>query len=822
MTNTQNIRIICSLSFSEICSLTNYLNSTNKTIEQTSNFNADSIENDIQLEPTLFTYKYICGGELPVKSISKEFILHLLNADLHQSSIHGLVSTLSLCDGIIITINCLTEPILIKNEMKKIIPILSRFKLQPIFFFDSFETLFSSDPDLNEIYDKLRSYVDALNEVISTTGFQDFNTKVDPTKGNILFGQYEDHWAFSIVSFSKMYAKKFGINEDKMTNKLWNDIAFDAKKKKFIKLKATVNNKSLKRCFIQFILEPIYKIYQLKFDKDVSLIKTMMKRIGLKEPQNCNNWNNLRFYKYLMKNWLPLTELFFNTIVFQIPSPKDAQKLKNNELYTGPLSDNFSQAIQRCKTNNPLIISLPKIIPSTNTHDVFLFGRILSGTIALNDSVYFSFTEKTNRGIVLKKKKIEITKLYKIDGYQLIKIEKLHCGNLIALRIPKTLHNYDILSISSEKECFPIKNFYQVDNSVSSKVLIKHANILPNLYSDCIFLSRIDRMIKLKRGKRGAIKFNFYNLSHMEKTLKKLKKKWENMQLIISDPQPIYREIVTKKSIKITKILSNNTNNEDNNENNSITISCEPLDKKYYSDIKKSKLFIKEINNNLDQYFIENHNWETNESKKIWSFGENYQNTNLLMNLCNSNNNNNKINEIKEFVLESFNSLMKKGPLCNEEMMGVQINIESINLPKKKTVSNKKIIEIIRSAMEECVLLSKPTLVEPINTCVIITPKNQTENVYNTIRQVNGELIEHIKDQKFDILSFLIPQRYSSDIRKKIRSNTKGMAFSEITEHHWQKINDDPYDTNLDTFKIIIQIRKEKDLDLTIPKIMEK
>ena len=40
--------------------------------------------------------------------------------------------------------------------------------------------------------------------------------------GSALFG-----WAFTITKFAKVYAKKFGIEREKMMQKLWGDNWFD-------------------------------------------------------------------------------------------------------------------------------------------------------------------------------------------------------------------------------------------------------------------------------------------------------------------------------------------------------------------------------------------------------------------------------------------------------------------------------------------------------------------------------------------------------------------------------------------------------------------
>jgi elongation factor 2 len=53
-----------------------------------------------------------------------------------------------------------------------------------------------------------------------------------------------------------MYADKFGIQVDKLMKNLWGDRFFNPKTKKW----TNTNEDGSKRGFVQFVLEPIYKV----------------------------------------------------------------------------------------------------------------------------------------------------------------------------------------------------------------------------------------------------------------------------------------------------------------------------------------------------------------------------------------------------------------------------------------------------------------------------------------------------------------------------------------------------------------------------------
>ena len=109
---------------------------------------------------------------------------------------------------------------------------------------------------------------------------------LDPTVGNVAFGSGKDCWGFTLKMFAEMYSKKFGIAQEKMMKKLWGDNYFDAKKKKWVKEEVTKDGRALKRCFVQFILDPIIKLSKACMSMDKEQIQKMMKVMNVTlDPQ---------------------------------------------------------------------------------------------------------------------------------------------------------------------------------------------------------------------------------------------------------------------------------------------------------------------------------------------------------------------------------------------------------------------------------------------------------------------------------------------------------------------------------------------------------
>lgn len=55
----------------------------------------------------------------------------------------------------------------------------------------------------------------------------------DPSLGNVAFGSGKGQWGFTLQTFARIYAKKYGMSEQKMMEKLWGDNYFDPVSKKW-------------------------------------------------------------------------------------------------------------------------------------------------------------------------------------------------------------------------------------------------------------------------------------------------------------------------------------------------------------------------------------------------------------------------------------------------------------------------------------------------------------------------------------------------------------------------------------------------------------
>lgn len=164
--------------------------------------------------------------------------------------------------------------------------------------------------------------------------------QVYPEKGTVGFSAGLHGWAFTLPQFARMYAKKFGVAEEKMCERLWGDNYFNAAEKKWTK-----TGDSADRAFNKFILDPIGMIVKATMNDQKDKLNIMLEKLNIKMKKDDLELTGKALLKRTMQAFLPAHKALLEMMIFHLPSPNMAQKYRADLLYTGPLDDPTSAAL---------------------------------------------------------------------------------------------------------------------------------------------------------------------------------------------------------------------------------------------------------------------------------------------------------------------------------------------------------------------------------------------------------------------------------------------------------------------------------------------
>ncbi|POI28291.1 hypothetical protein CIB84_007961, partial [Bambusicola thoracicus] len=309
----------------------------------------------------------------------KSFLFNIIDTPGHVNFSDEVTAGLRISDGVVLFIDA-AEGVMLNTErlikhavqerlavtvcINKIDRLILELKLPP-----------------TDAYYKLRHIVDEVNGLISMYS-TDENLVLSPLLGNVCFSSSQYSICFTLGSFAKIYADTYAIL---LQLSLCIYVASlctlelqEIERRKFTKKAPT---SSSQRSFVEFILEPLYKILaQVVGDVDTTLPRTL-DELGIHLTKEELKLNIRPLLRLVCKKFFGEFTGFVDMCVQHIPSPKVGAKTKIEHTYTGGVDSDLGEAMSECDPDGPLMCHTTKMYSTDDGVQFHAFGRVLSGTI---------------------------------------------------------------------------------------------------------------------------------------------------------------------------------------------------------------------------------------------------------------------------------------------------------------------------------------------------------------------------------------------------------------------------------------------------------
>ena len=126
-----------------------------------------------------------------------------------------------------------------------------------------------------------------------------------------------------------------------------------------------------------------------------------------------------------------------------------------------------------------------------------------------------------------------------------------------------------------------------------------------------------------------------------------------------------------------------------------------------------------------------------------------------------------------------------------------------------------QIIPTARRVMYACMMTAEPCLMEPIFAVEIQCPESAVGGIYGTLNQKRGMVVDetHVDGTPMMMVKATLPVAESFGFDSALRAATGGKAFPQCVFSHWEAMNGDPMDFDGKIGKIVLGIRKRKQLN---------
>ena len=677
----------------------------------------------------------------------KSYLINLIDSPGHVDFSSEVTAALRVTDGALVVVDCIegvcvqTETVLRQALSERIRPVLHMNKLDRAFL--------ELQLDGEEAYQSFSRAIENVNVIIATyddplmtAAFGD--VQVQPENGTVSFGSGLHQWAFTLRTFAQMYAAKFGIPVQTMMKRLWGDNFYNPEKNVW-----TNKNKSgtLKRGFVQFILDPITNLIKAIMDeqknkkgkfKYVKMLETM--EIVLKGDEK--DLRQKALLKRVMQKWLPAADALMEMIVVHLPSPRKAQGYRVDTLYEGPLDDENAIAIGKCDPEGPLMMYISKMVPADASNSrFFAFGRVFSGKVKTGMKARLmtpDYVPGKKTGLYVK----SIQRTVIMMGRYVEQVADVPCGNTCSL---VGIDNY-ILKTGTVASNENAHNFKTMKYSVSPVVRVavepKNAQDLPKLVEGLKRLSKSHPLVLCFTEESGEHIIAGAGELHLEICLKDLEEDFmQGCPIVKSDPVVSYRETITEKG---PQVLSKSPN-----KHNRLFCYGEPFPDGLADDVdggkdNQVKVSPRDDDKKRGRYLADTYGWNPDEgAKRLWAFGPEGSGPNFFIDASKGVQ---YLNEIKDSVVGGFQWAMKEGPLAEEQCRGVQVKILDVTLHADAIHrGGGQIIPTARRVCYAAMLTSGIRIQEPVYLCEIQVPQDVMGNCYGVLTTRRGHVFDEIQ-----------------------------------------------------------------------------
>ena len=433
--------------------------------------------------------------------LGTEFLINLIDSPGHVDFSSEVTAALRVTDGALVVVDCVegvcvqTETVLRQALAERIKPVVIINKVD--------RALLELQVDKESLYQSFQRTIESVNVIVST--YHDValgDVQVYPDQGTVAFGSGLHGWCFTLRQFAGRYAKKFGVDKDKMMLKLWGDNFFNPATRKWTTTSTDANGKPLERAFNAFVLDPIFKIFDavMNFKKDI--IGPMLEKLDVKLAQDERELEGKALLKVVMRKFLPAGDSLLEMIVINLPSPATAQRYRVETLYEGPMDDESAIGIRDCDPAGPLVLYISKMVPTSDKGRFYAFGRVFSGTVKSGPKIRIqgpNYLPGKKDDLFIK----SVQRTVLMMGRYIEPIEDCPAGNIVGLvGIDQFLLKSGTLTTSETAHNMKVMRF-SVSPVVQVAVEVKNASDLPKLVEGLKRLSKSDPCVQVSISETG-------------------------------------------------------------------------------------------------------------------------------------------------------------------------------------------------------------------------------------------------------------------------------------------------------------------------------
>jgi U5 small nuclear ribonucleoprotein component len=728
-------------------------------------------------------------------SLEKSYLCNIMDTPGHPCFIDEVTAANRISDGVVIVIDATVG---LSMYVETVIDGLVQDDTPMVLCLnciDRFVTELRLPP--GDCYHKIRHTIEDVNAVIQKSAKAHGKTVplLSPVLENVCFSAGQYGMLFTLESFARLYSATFPNTFDaaRFAKNLWGDLYFNEETRKFVD---EAPEAEAPRSFVQFIMDPIYKIFAHVIAEEKESLSATLASIGIYLTKKEYMLQSKELLRRVCETFFGGPQALVDVIAKHLPSPGESAKSKCERCYSGDQTGEVAKAVQKCDDKGLLVVNTVKNYHQPSGMAFDCFGRVMSGTICKGDRVKvlgeaFSLDDDEDMAVRV------VEALWIFQGRYRIEVSHVPAGNWCLIGGLDTVHKTATIAhanLEHELEIFRPLNF-RTEAVIKVACEPLNPSELPKMVDGLRKIEKSFPLAQTKVEESGEHVILGTGELYLDCALHDLRKLYGSIEIKVVDPVVAFCETVVETSA--LKCFS-----ETPNKKSKLYVVSEPLEKGIAEDLERGNVKLDWGPKKTGEFFVDKYEWDLLAARSIWAFGPDPTvGPNILVDdTLPSEVDKKLLKTCKPSIIQGFQWAAREGPLCEDAMRGVKFKLLDVDLASDPLArGGGQIIPTARRVAYSAFLMATPRLMEPFVFCEIECPADCVSPCYAVLARRRGNIITDCPRPGSPLytLHAYVPAIESFGLEADIRTHTSGQSFCQSHFDHWDTVPGDPLDKSI-------------------------
>lgn len=477
---------------------------------------------------------------------------------------------------------------------------------------------------------------------------------------------------------------------------------------------------------------------------------------------------------------VPLHEVLLGMVVEHLPSPDVAQRYRVPSIWSGDIESEEGQGMINTSPDSPLAVMVTNVSIDKHAGEIAT-GRVYGGTIEKGSEIFFV-------GSMGKARTQQVGVYF---GPERVNTDKVPAGNIVAITGARNAVAGETITSYGTK-ISPFESIEHISEPVVTvAVEAKNTKDLPKLIEVLRQVGKEDPTVRVEINEEtGEHLISGMGELHLEIIAYRINEK--GVEIETSEPIVVYRETIAGTAGPVE--------GKSPNKHNRFYIEIEPLEDSVFKaiqegDIKEGRVKGKELVAKFQEVGL-----SKDEARKVWDVNK----RSLFINMTRGIQ---YLDEIKELLMDGFESTLDDGPIAREKVMGIKVLLKDAKIHEDAVHRGPaQVLPAIRKAVYGAIMLAQPTLLEPMQKVFINVPQDYMGAATREIQNRRGQIIDMSQEGDMATVQSKVPVAEMFGFAGDIRSAAEGRCLWSTESAGFERLPHELQKT------IIKEIRQRKGL----------